>query len=185
MPIAPGEHADMLRAVGRLLDAEFAERVELANEDDVLGLSWHRKGLGVDRRHYQDQNLEELRKVAKQSRGTFRGEPKDSLAELLRTIGQDLDREGASFTRIVQEPGVITVHLAAGAPQPERRYLITELAASSRLRRELRSASEPVEVDPGSKFEPSWQSRPSEERPRSESWGAQTETGPLSRRLNR
>ena len=33
MPIAPGEHADILRAVGRFLDGEGAREVRLVNQD--------------------------------------------------------------------------------------------------------------------------------------------------------
>ena len=48
---------------------------------------------GPGERYYQDQNLEELRKWARDFRGDFRQAPSGGLADLLRTLGQDLDRE--------------------------------------------------------------------------------------------
>jgi hypothetical protein len=185
MPIAPGEHAALLRAIGRLLDAEFAENVQLVNNDAAVTLSWRKPGLGGEQRSYRQENLEELRRFAAQSRGTYRGDQADSLAELLRTVGQDLDRERWKLTRLVQEPDGWVAEGWLNDRPITRKHLLRDLVASSKRRREWRRSTPPADLPvPPSKFEPP---PPPGEPLRSNTWGVndRDEGGPLSRRLGK
>jgi hypothetical protein len=182
MPIRPGEIADLLRAVGRLLDGEKATAFDLINNDGTLAIAFRTKGYGNDQRHYQDRNLEELRKWAKDSRGDMYREPRDGYAEMLRTLGQDLDRAGSEFTEILQEGDKITVRGQIDGRQVEQQYLVPELLASNRRRREWRRAPAPqTDFRPGPEGSPANPGL----RPNPRSGPADDGGGPLSRRLGR
>lgn len=143
MPISPGEHADILRAVGRFLDEQSATDVELVNQDAFLSLSWTRGGMAADRRHYIDRDLTALRDEAKLSRGTAGGDVRGGLAEIFRTLGQDLDQDHADFTRIAQQGGTIIVSGSVAGRYSQRRYPVGDLLASSRRRRVRRGGPAP------------------------------------------
>src|SRR6266542_56486 len=122
MPIGPGEHADLLRAIGHLLEVEGAEGVQLVNNEAFLTVSWRSRIRGDDERHYQDHNLEELRAWARDSRGEIQKGTRGGFAELLRTLGQDLDREQADFTQILQEADGLAVSGSVGGRYMRRKY---------------------------------------------------------------
>src|SRR5581483_3867548 len=63
MPICPGENADLLRAIGRLIDSEGARELQLVNNEAFITVSWRSKSGGSDQRHFQDHNLEGLRRA--------------------------------------------------------------------------------------------------------------------------
>jgi hypothetical protein len=145
MPINPGEHADLLRAIGRLLDREAAEDVHLANNGAFLTLSWRSRIGGADERHYEAHNLEELRRWAREARGDSQQGPRGYFADLLRTLGQDLDREGADFTQIVQEADGLAVTGSAGGRYLREIYYAADLLTSSQRRRAWRDSSAPIQ----------------------------------------
>jgi hypothetical protein len=181
MPMIAGKYTQSLRALGRLLDAEFAESIELVNSAASVRLSWRRKGLETDERRYQDHNLAELEQIAQQSRGTYRGDPRENLAELWRTLGQDLDREGWGLEQILQErDGFMVAGFVNGQPV-RRKFLTADLLASSRARRKARHASGVWHPD-GTRASPG-AGKP-ETRPPSGLWQP-GDFGPLSRRLNK
>ena len=186
MPIGPGEHADLLRAIGRLLDSEGAESVQLVNNEAFLTISWRSKSRGNDERHYQDHNLEELRKAAKDSRGDIRipTSPSGSLADLFRTLGQDLDRERADFTQIIQEADGLVVSGSIEGRYMRRKYFTSDLVASSQRRRAWRRGGPGA----GASAEPNLSWPPTQEPPPTPGTGYQGPTdddGPLARRLRR
>jgi len=184
MPVGPGEYADVLRALGRLLDAEFAMAVEVVVGPDGWDVSWRKKGLGSDRRHFEESAVYGLRSFAGQSRGTYKEQPGGGLAEQLRTLGQELDEEGRVLARIVQEPDGLLVTTSRGADVAERKYLDEELAAASQRRREGRpgaSGEAPSRLTVRRPVNPAKIPTP----PRAEGWGHDDDRGPLSRRLGK
>jgi hypothetical protein len=148
MPINPGEHTDVLRAIGRLLDREAAQDVRLVNNGAFLTLSWRSPARGDDERHYEDHNLEELRQWARDARGDLQAGPRGFFADLLRTLGQDLDREQAEFTQILQAGDALAVTGSVGGRYLRQTYYAAELQASSRRRRGWRQSAGAAESDP-------------------------------------
>ncbi len=100
-----GEQADVLRALGRYLDSQAATQVEIVNREAFLAVSWERRARGGEQRAYQEHELNNLRAQAREMRQGGVGNPAGSLAELLRTLGQELDRHQVDINTIVQEPG--------------------------------------------------------------------------------
>src|SRR5438046_134489 len=101
MPRSPGEgampdqveQADVLRALGRFLDTQGATQIEIVNKEMFLAVSWERRARAGEQRAYQEHELESLREQAREMRKGGLGNPVGSLAELLRTLGQQLDHD--------------------------------------------------------------------------------------------
>src|SRR4051794_136221 len=98
----PGEHADVLRALGRFLDENDAYEFEITNHDIFLAVSWG-KADGAGERSYQEHELEKLRQQARLMRQGLGGGNPGGLAELMRTLGQEIDREQIDISRIEQD----------------------------------------------------------------------------------
>jgi hypothetical protein len=91
---AVGEWADVLRALGRALDEEHASHIEIVSHDVFLSVFWDQDAPGAEQRAYKEHDLSALRAQARELRsGSAGGNPGGTLAELLRTLGQDLDRD--------------------------------------------------------------------------------------------
>jgi hypothetical protein len=184
MPLVPGEYADLLRAIGRFLDGQAAEGVQLVNNEAFLTVSWRFKGGGADGRHYQNHNLEELRQAARDSRGDIREVPDGALADLLRTLGQDLDRERIDFTLIVQDTDGLVVSGSVGGHYTRKKHYVTELVASSRRRRDWRQGSAADGNEKGRRPESPHSAITAEAgQPRADASG--DDDGPFARRLRR
>src|SRR5438552_1754201 len=104
MPNA-GEQADVLRALGRFLDTQGATQIEIVNKEAFLAVSWEQRARGGGQRAYQEHELEALREQAHEMRKGGVGNPVGSLAELLRTLGQQLDNDKIEMNSITQESG--------------------------------------------------------------------------------
>src|SRR6266571_1086266 len=104
MLIDQDQQADALRAVGRFLDAEFAQSIELVNTQAALSMAW-RRGRGRGSRRFREQDLAELREQAKAARGTPTGSVRGGYAERLRVIGQEIEAEHTEFMHILEQPG--------------------------------------------------------------------------------
>ena len=129
-----GEHADILRAVGRLLERERARNVEIVNHDTFLSISWETPSQGADQQHYQEHELQALRDQAKQMR---KGMPQDArgVAELLRTLGQEIDGLGIELANIVQERDGFVVSGSSGGRYVRKKFETEALLALGRRRR--------------------------------------------------
>ena len=176
MPIRAGEAADLLRAVGRLLDSFDATTIQLLNGDAFLTISWQTKQGGPDERQYEERNLEDLRRWARDSRGDIQKGPPGGLADMLRTLGQDLDRERIELTQVEQDAEGLTVVGSLDGRSVRRRYLTLELRASSQRRREWRQEEPSSPRGPDTLRVP-----PRTEEPRR----PPDDEGPLARRLRR
>src|SRR3954451_252897 len=97
------EQEDMLRALGRMLDEQQARNIDITLHETFLTLTWDRP-FGAPQQHVlQDVDLGSLREEAKAlRRGAYIA--KGPIAEMLRTLGQELTREQVEATSIVEEP---------------------------------------------------------------------------------
>jgi hypothetical protein len=148
VPITPGEHADILRAVGRLLDRVAAYDVEITNHEAFLTVAWQSLGKNGDRRNYQDHNLDELRREGHQARSGAGREPRSGFAELLRTLGQDLDSLQAEFSQIVQRANGFHLSGVIGGRYLQQTYRTTVLLHASWQRRQDRRTGHPIGLEP-------------------------------------
>jgi hypothetical protein len=201
MAIPTGRYAELLRAIGRLLDAEFAEGIELINNPASVRISWRSKRLGAfgaEQRLYQDHNLAQLEQIAQQSRGTYRAEPRENLAETLRTLGQELDREQWELAAIIQERDDLVVSGTVGGQPVRRTYRTADLLSTSRERRKGRGGSDsamPASARDSAlpdaalpKAKSGLDPRPRIDEPRASARSTlpgQGNDGPLARRLNK
>src|SRR5689334_5551854 len=100
MPIEPGEYADVLRSLGQVLERERAQEITISYEEEYLSATW--RGQGADDREEIERQLSLLHEQAKMARVKLGRSAKEGLAEILRTLGQDLDEAKVGLTRIVQ-----------------------------------------------------------------------------------
>src|SRR5581483_10871189 len=105
--LGAGDYADVLRAVGwmldEVLDAREPERIDVVVRGVVLEVYWHEPG-GHGRRRYRGSEMESLRERAR----ALREGPAVAAgvqAERFRTIGQHLDEFGVRLERLHVEPG--------------------------------------------------------------------------------
>jgi len=130
--------ADVLRALGRYLDEQGATGVEIVNRETYLEVSWEQRAEGPDaqaQRSYVEQELDELRAQAREMRQGGAGNPVGSLAELLRTLGQELDDEDIDVNMIVQESDGFLVTGIVGDRYFRQLYERAELLAAADRRR--------------------------------------------------
>jgi CRP-like cAMP-binding protein len=135
-----GEQADILRALGQSLDDLGADAgIEIKGHESFVSVSWLSEGPWGAQRSYQEQGLESLRTRARALRkGSTDGTPSGALAEIFRTIGQELDDEGIEVTGIFQEEGGFRVSgIRSGIYQTSLWYLsdIHELSEQRRATR--------------------------------------------------
>jgi hypothetical protein len=136
---ATGEHADILRAIGRILDEHKARNIEIINHDAFMAITFGSDKMGQAQNYYQEHELESLRDQAKQLRKGILSEPRGGLAERLRTLGQEIDEQQAEITSIVQETDGLKVSGMAFGRYLRKTYLFSELDAISRRRRGQRA----------------------------------------------
>ena len=134
-----GEYSDMLRAVGRLLDLQGAHELEIVDDGPYLRASWQVTNGGRERRIYRAFELDRLRLEAKLLRsGSADGAPSDSLAEILRTIGNELDRTECDLLSLTQKDDGFQVSVMRGGGHIVRTYTpneVTSLRIEQRARR--------------------------------------------------
>jgi hypothetical protein len=158
-----GEQADVLRALGRWLDQQGAGGVQITNYDTFLSVTWDQQApgaappgaappgaappdcggaqAGVPHRAYQEHELATLRVQARRLRQGTLGSPGGTLAELLRTLGQELDQDGLQASGIVQEPAGFRVSGVADRRYFSRFYETSELQEASAQRRSARAST--------------------------------------------
>jgi len=100
-----GEQSEVLRALGRWLDEQGAQGVRITNYDTFLSVTWDQAMGEATHRAYHENEIAHLRAEARMLRRGAVGAPKGTLAELLRTLGQELDEAGLQADGIVEEDG--------------------------------------------------------------------------------
>jgi len=142
----PGEQADILRALGRFLDEKGADRFQIMNHGAFLSVSWDKGDSAEAQQSYQEHELDKLRAQARALRQGFgAGSPGGSLAELLRTLGQELDIEQVDLSSVIQ-----TEHGFAVSGTQESKYFqqtftsdgLVEMSAQRRAARTLSPAAD-------------------------------------------
>jgi hypothetical protein len=134
-----GEQADVLRALGRSLDLQFARGIKITVHETFLSVEWGHPSSHTQTRSYQEHHLADLLAQARAMRtGSGEGTPSASLGELLRTLGQELDRANVEANGIVQEPTGFRVSGIQGGRYFRQFYRTSELLQLSRARREAR-----------------------------------------------
>ena len=136
-----GSTAAMGRRIPRA--GAFARRTEYwscrdLNRDAFLSVFWDGEGAGTDQRAYQDHDLEMLEVTGSRYAVGFRGSPVGSIAELLRTLGQELDRDQADWSRVAENEEGFEVSGVMDGKYFRRFYTRQELAALSAERRAAR-----------------------------------------------
>ena len=132
---ATGEQADVLRALGRFLDEQGASEIEIVNREAFLAVSWKQRTPGEGQRAYQEHELEALREQAREMRKGSTGNPLGALAEMLRTLGQDLDQKQVEVTTITQEAEGFRVSGTASGRYFRELYPTGSLLMNSKRRR--------------------------------------------------
>ena len=128
-----GEQPDFLRALGRKLDEAQAQHVDITIHETFLAVTWEKPFSGPQQRTLQDGELAALRAEAKESRQ--REAPRGSLAEMLRTLGQELSQGQVEASSIVEEPEGFRVSGVAGGRYFRQLYRKAELLRTSDRRR--------------------------------------------------
>ena len=143
MPNA-GEQADVLRALGLYLDQQGASEIEIVNRDAFLAVSWKQRGAGAGQRAYQEHELETLRQQAHELRKGATGNPVGALAEMLRTLGQELDGKQVEVTTITREAGGFRVSGLVAGKYFRELYPTGSLLMNSKRRRVGRGRKPPA-----------------------------------------
>ena len=98
-----GEQADVLRALGRLLDEHQASHVEVENHEAFLTVSWQQYNGVAQQQYLQEVELDSLRKRAKAMRKAGDRGMEGTFAEMLRTLGQELDAQQVEVSTIIED----------------------------------------------------------------------------------
>ncbi len=135
---AIGEQADILRALGRYLDEQDAKEIKIQARELVLQVSWAQQQPGDETRAYQEHDLADLREEARKLRQGGGGSPAGSLAELLRTLGQELDDAEFEANGIIQDEDGFYVSGVMNGIYANQTFTTESLLARSEERRSAR-----------------------------------------------
>jgi hypothetical protein len=138
-------NAEVLRALGHFLDEQGATTFEIVNYVAYLAVTWGMPPGGSlsGQRAYQEHDLRSLRAEARAMRQGSEG-PVGSLVELLRTIGQELDREGLEVSSVRRNERAFYVSTASGGRHRQYQYRTKDLVAIAAARRAMRGRPLPA-----------------------------------------
>ncbi len=139
-----GEQADVFRALGRFLDEEGATNIHIIGQQLVLSVSWDPGGQSQEHRAYQDHDLDLLREQGRKMRQESTGTPAGSLAEILRTLGQELDEAEFEAGGVIQDEKGFQVSGILGGRYANQLFLTGELQERSEARRAARGTAMPI-----------------------------------------
>jgi hypothetical protein len=147
-----GEQGDVLRAIGRFLDDEGASGIDIRAHEVFLAISWQSARPGGAQRSYQEHELDALRAQARFLRTGGGGPVREtSFAELMRTLGQELDEVGMELTALIQEGEGFRVSGIDEGIYRTRLCFFSELyeaSARHRAKRGTGREKDPEEIDP-------------------------------------
>lgn len=129
--LSPGEYSDTLRALGRFIEILGGIEIKLVDTGDHLELSWLGRSGGRDERKWGPHELAALRTTIRQFRGLEGGAPHFAAAELLRTIGRELDAEQATAIAITETHEGYLVSAEVGTDRFGQVYTFSDLVARS------------------------------------------------------
>lgn len=123
--LEPGEYADALRVVGRWLEQQGVDDVEVTDEGQYLSVSW--AGTYSGQRQFRAFELAQLRREARLLRAIPQGTPSIGIAEMLRTLGGELDRSSLELLSITQIPGGFRLSATAAGRRTSTDYPLAEI----------------------------------------------------------
>jgi hypothetical protein len=140
-----GGHSDTLRVIGHFLDEQGGRYATIIEHETFMAVSWQ-TGRGEERsRSYSEFDIDDLRDRAHRMRGTWSGPPLGVRAEVMRTLGQDLDVLGVRLNSISEHDDGYQVTGTQNRVYFNRLFTNEELQRESEERRGQRSAA----TDPG------------------------------------
>ena len=144
-------YADTLRAIGLILDSHRARHAEIIVEKHAMVVSWDQGGAS-QRRSYSELKIKQLQEAARRMRGDPSFVQIGPRAEILRTLGQELDEAHMEVQGIIEEEGGYRVSGTADRRYVNHLYTLAELQVNSQDRRVLRlvpsdTGSDDVETD--------------------------------------
>src|SRR4051794_25299333 len=148
-----GEQGDVLRALGRFLDEQGATQIDIKAHEVFFAISWKSDTPAGAQRSYQEHELDALRAQAQfLRRGGGGGDVTriDSLAETMRTLGQEFDDAGIEMTAILQVPeGFRVSGIANGVYRTQLCFLseLEEASAAHRSKRGSGGGRRPEDID--------------------------------------
>jgi hypothetical protein len=104
----PSSKADVLRAVGYVLDSDESELSRVEEDDLYLTIRLLRKGVSAEV-SYSSADLQALLTEARGRRGKSARHSRLGFQEKLRVVGQQLDRKFARSIRVEHRGGSFTV----------------------------------------------------------------------------
>jgi hypothetical protein len=131
---------DVLRVVGRFLDARGAEEIEIKNEQQLV-VRWKTDARSDESISYTEFDIARLREQAPLMRRPVAPPPKGGREELLRTLGQEMDESGITVDDVLEVSGSFRVHGHDATGPVYRFYSRAELKALSDNRRAMRNPS--------------------------------------------
>ena len=147
----PGQYGDILRAIGRLLDEREAREsgarvdttaavqdAEIIDHEAFMTVYWTSGG-SIQQESYTDSVISDLLVEARQLRGRTAELHAGERCDLLRTLGEELDAEGISFSGISEKDGAFVVSGIAHGRYVNRVYPLEDLRALSQERRPQRA----------------------------------------------
>jgi len=141
-----GEWADILRIIGRLLDAQGARDAEITNADP-LRVRWQSCSGVEESTSYTELDINQLRAQAPLMRRPVALPPRGETEELLRTLGQELDAQGIKVEEIVERGGGYHVTGSVDHEPVFRFYAKSELRTLSERRRAVRKSQPTLKVN--------------------------------------
>jgi len=128
----------VLRVLGKFLDSQEACASEIEERGENMVVSWE-SGRGAESRLYNELDISDLRQAACLLRGSAVGGPNRERAELLRTLGQELDTQQVQLERLVEEDEGFRVTAIVDGQPFGHLYPVSELRHFSEVRRTMRT----------------------------------------------
>jgi len=117
--LQPGEYADVLRVIGRWLDQQGAQNIEIIDQGEYIHASWDADGTRRRPRLFRAFDLAQLRNEARVLRTGSEGA---GMAETLRALGNELDQAGMELLSIVQTSDGFRLSAADGGRHESNEY---------------------------------------------------------------
>jgi hypothetical protein len=140
-----GSQGDVLRAVGDFLDNADAGSYTIAIDFEVMKVTWDASPPRVASRLYRENQLDELKVRARELRKHRNSAAPGSNSELLRTLGQHLDRLGVTVRGIDRGADGFRVSGMRGPTFYTGQYLTKDVVVASVRRQQARGEGNPFQ----------------------------------------
>ena len=145
--VQEGSYADLLRAIGRLLDEQGARDAELVEHEHFTSVSWHANDGSVENRAYNRPALFQLREKGRRLR-SVENSPGE-MSELLRTLGQEIDDLAMDVSHVQVKKEAFTITGEVQNRYESHHFTCSELRHLSGQRRASRRPSSTSQMSPG------------------------------------